>query len=65
MLAVAVPADHVGPLVDDRVPEERRGRLEPLLAGQLVLPGGADELGDLRVGVQAGEAVLAVSRPAR
>ena len=34
--------------------------VQPLVAGQFILPGGADELGDLRVGVQAGEAVLAL-----
>ena len=60
MLVVAVPADDVGPLVGHLVPKEGRGRLEPLLARQLVLPGRAHELGDLGVGVQAGEAVFAI-----
>ena len=56
-LAVAVPADDVGPLVDHRVPEEVGGGAEGRIARQLVLQGVADELGDLRVGVQAGQGV--------
>ena len=59
VLGVAVAAGHVAPLVYDRVPEERGDGPPRLIAGQLVLPGGAEDLGKLRVGVQPGELVLA------
>ena len=43
--------------VDDRLPEEARGAAIALLARQLVEPLEADDLRDLRVGVQAVERV--------
>ena len=60
MLGRAVAADRVGTLPDDVLPEEQSGRLEPRLDSQLVLPGDAYELGNLRVGVQSGQAVFAI-----
>ena len=60
MLAVRVAADGVSARVDDAVPEVCGGRLVFRVAGQFVKPRQADEFGDLRVAVQAGQVVFAL-----
>ena len=44
--------------LDDRVPEEMGSTLEPGFARKFILSGRTDKLGDLGVGMQAGEAIL-------
>ena len=62
MLVVAVPAGDIRAFIDDRSPEELRAGAEGRGAGQLELAGGADELGDCRVGVKARELVHVLGR---
>ena len=58
VLVDAVAADADGAVGDDGVPEEAGGPVHGLVAGEVGYALEADDLGYLRVGVHAGEAVL-------
>jgi hypothetical protein len=58
-LAIAIAAGHVRTLLGHDIPEERGDGAAVGPAGQLVLPGRAEDLGELGVRVEAGKPVLA------
>ncbi len=60
MLVVAVAADDVGTMQRDGVPKRVGGDQKLRVIGEFIFAGDADDFGNLRVGVQAVQSVLAV-----
>ena len=61
MLGIAVAADHIGTVQRDGVPERVGGGQKLRVAGEFIFAGDADDLGNLRVGVQSIQPVLPFS----